>query len=92
MTNPFSALKAEAVALYHKYDGHQEILNLMHKVLAELEAFVEKEAPVVGAAVGGALGGPVGALAGAAAAEAIKEEAPRIGAAVEQKVDAEVPK
>lgn len=90
--NIFSSLKAEAESLYHKYDGHHEIMSLVHRVLVALEGFAVKEAPVVGAVIGGVIGGPVGAIAGAAAAEVIKDEAVNIGNRVEQKVDAEIPK
>jgi hypothetical protein len=92
MSNPFTVLKNEAKALYEKLDGHKEVTDLLHRALAAIEAFVEKEAPVVGAAVGGAIGGPTGAVVGAAVATVVKEEAPKLEAAVEQKADSEVPK
>jgi hypothetical protein len=92
MSNPFSALKAEAVSLYHKYDGHKELASLLHRGFVELEALVEKIGPAAGAAIGGLLGGPAGAVAGAAATSIIEAEAPALGAKVEQKVDAELPR
>lgn len=90
--NVFTSLKNEAVTLYHKYDGHQEVTSLLHRALEAIEAFVEKEAPIVGAAVGGLIGGPTGAVVGAAAASVIEAEVPKVVVTVEQKVDAEVPK
>jgi hypothetical protein len=92
MMNPFTALKTEAVSLYHKYDGHKELAALLHRGFAELEAFVEKAAPALGAALGAAVAGPAGAAAGLAVTSILETEAPVIGAKVEQKVDAEIPK
>jgi hypothetical protein len=94
MSNIFSTLKSEAVTLFHKCGpgAHQEVVSLIHKLISALEAGADKEAPVVGAAIGGLLGGPGGAAIGAGLASVAEAEVPKLGAAVEQKVDAEVPK
>lgn len=90
--NVFASLKAEAATLYEKLNGHQEITALLHRVVTELEAFVEREATVIGATAGAFVGGPVGAVIGAAVTTVVATEAPKLAAAVEQKADSEVPK
>jgi outer membrane lipoprotein SlyB len=91
MKNPITALKHEAESLYKKFPAHAELVALVHRGLAALEAVVEHTGPEIAAAVGAVIGGPAGAAIGGGIATIVEEEVPAVGAKLETAVDSQIP-
>jgi hypothetical protein len=91
MENPITALKHEAASLYKKFPAHAELVSLVHRGLAALEAVVERTGPEIAAAIGAAIGGPAGAAIGGGVATIVEKEVPAVGAELETAVDSKIP-